>query len=152
MWPYSKVTSDFHKWDVLHCKTLSMQIILNNFFFFFFFKHQVKRDLCTYCLFKLEPKSVQIEIQEIPFKNKKYFFTARMMEDWNRLLRQVGYWFSIPGDIQNLTQTKPWTTYSSWPCFEGSDNLQMVLSNSNHSVIPQMSMIISLLTVVSMSY
>lgn len=42
--------------------------------------------------------------------------------------------------------TKPLTTCSGWPCFEGSDNLQMVLSNSNHSGIPPITMIISLLT------
>lgn len=74
----------FYTAKLFQCKSFSI-------IFFLFFKHQVKRGLCTYCLFKLEPKFVQTEIQEIPFKNKKYFFTARMMEDWNRLLRQVGY-------------------------------------------------------------
>lgn len=114
-WSYSRVTSDFHKWDVLYCKTLSIQIIPNNNL-----KNSTKLKVfyipIVFLSFNLNPFKLKGSKFHL---NIRMFFTARRIEDWSRLLRQVGYWSSILGDIQKLTQQSPGQLALADPALRG---------------------------------
>lgn len=79
--------------------------------------------------FKVKGRKLHLNIRNIFYGKEDQRLQQAAQTGWVLILN--------PWRYSKPDSTKPWTTCSSWPCFEGSDNLQMVLSNSSHSVIPE---------------
>lgn len=74
----------FYTAKLFQCKSFSI-------FFFFFLNTKLKEIYVPIVFLNLNLNSFKLKYRKFHLKIRNIFFTARMMEDWNRLLRQVGY-------------------------------------------------------------